>query len=156
MGIWEKTVEKKRIDLNLPNVAQKHWAPCYAGLKKQEHEREKVAQMETSSVPQSAITKWASLILFVPKIHWVLSFSVDYCQMNAVTVRDIHFKVHMIEHVSSLGEAKRFSTCDGNSRYGLIQMNKIDVAKTAFVTHNELYNYTKMPFILEVATLTFW
>lgn len=61
----------------------------------------------------------------------------------------------MNECIDLLGKAKMFSKLDGNPGYWQIDMDKIGVDETAFVTHNGLFKYARVPFVLKSTPVTF-
>lgn len=100
-----------------------------------ELERKEVDKMQKVDVAESAVTEWASPVVFVPKKDGKLGFCVDHRQLNAVTSRDNYRIRGMEECIDSLGETQMFSSSDANSEYWQIKMNNKDVEKTAFVIH---------------------
>lgn len=60
----------------------------------------------------------------------------------------------MVDSIGILGEATLFSTLNASSGYWQAKTDKRDVDKTAPVTHNGLYGYTRMIFGLENAVET--
>lgn len=61
----------------------------------------------------------------------------------------------MNEFIDSLDKARVFPTLDANSGYWQIDIDRKDIDKTAFVTHHGLFKYTRMPFGLKNAPVTF-
>lgn len=61
----------------------------------------------------------------------------------------------MNECIDSLGKLKLFSTLDANSGYWQIEVDKNDIDKTTFVTHDGSSKYTGMSFGLENASAAF-
>lgn len=61
----------------------------------------------------------------------------------------------MDECVDSLGNAEVLTTLDSNSGFWQIAVDKEDVSKTAFTTHEGLFEFVRMPFGLCNAPVTF-
>lgn len=132
------TVAKLRIVSNPTGASPINSAPYRASFKERELEREEAAQIEKPGVTASVVTERTSPIVGIPKKDLWLRFRVDHCQLNAVTVRDSHPILSMDERIDSLGEAKLLSALGAYSQYCPIEIDKRDVDKTAFVTHDGL------------------
>ena len=61
----------------------------------------------------------------------------------------------MDESIDSLGEASFFTTLDANAGYNQVRLAKKDRHKSAFVCHEGLYQYIRMPFGMTNAPATF-
>ena len=111
--------------------------------------------MLEAGVIEPSTSEWATPVVFAPKKDGTLRFCIDYRRLNAVTLRDSYPIPRMDECIDTLGDAKIFSTLDCNSGYWQIMMDDADKEKTAFVTHQGLFHFTRMPFGLRNAPATF-
>ena len=93
-----------------------------------------------SSSPQ------ASLVVIVNKKDGSLRFWVDYRQLNAVTKQDV-FPLPCIDDLLDLLQRKCvFSTFDTRRGYWQIPVSAESKQKTAFITHEGLFEFDVMPF----------
>ena len=145
---------KHRIELT-PGAKPVYQQPYRASPTQREHERKEIEKMLTEGVIEPSTSEWAAPVVFAPKKDGTLRFCVDYRRLNAVTLRDSYPIPRMDECIDSLGDAKIFSTLDCNSGYWQIEIDEDDQEKTAFVTHQGLYHFTRMPFGLRNAPATF-
>ena len=85
-------------------------------------------------------------VILVPKPDGSIRFCVDYRRLNALTLRDRYPIPRMNECVDLLGNAKVFTTLNANSEFWQVPMAEEDIKKTAFTTHDGLYELGRMPF----------
>lgn len=111
------TVERNKTVLDPLDALLIRPAPYSADPEQQELEREEFAHIEKADAAGSAITEWASPIVFVPKNNVTLRFCIDYRQLNNVTVRDSYRIPRMHECIDSLVEATLSFTIGASSRY---------------------------------------
>ena len=111
--------------------------------------------MLKQGVIELSTSEWAAPVVFAPKKDGSLRFCIDYRRLNALTIRDSYPIPRMDECIDSLGDATVFSTLDANAGYWHIPLHAEDKQKTAFTTHQGLYQFTRMPFGLTNAPVTF-
>ena len=80
---------------------------------------------------------------------------VDYRKLNAVTQKDAYPLPRIDDMLDTLSGSKSFSTLDLISGYWQVEVNKEDREKTAFCTHEGLFEFKMMHFGLCNAPATF-
>jgi hypothetical protein len=148
---WSRT---HRIHL-LPGTAPVAVRPYrYAHTQKAELERQ-CATMLHSGVIRQISSAFSTLILLVKKSDDSWRFCVDYRALNEKTVKD-KFPIPVLEELlDELRGACFFSKIDLRSGYHQVLMHTDDITKTAFQTHQGLFEFLVMPFGLTNALATF-
>ncbi|XP_020298143.1 uncharacterized protein LOC109862482 [Pseudomyrmex gracilis] len=113
------------------------------------HEMREQGVIEESSGP------WVSPAVMVKKKDGSLRFCVDYCNLNAVTVKDSYPLLRVDDLLGQLSDNTWFSTLNMKSGYWQVKIRKEDREKTAFSVGNGLWQFTVMPFGLCNAPATF-
>ena len=130
-------------------------APRRAPLCHRETVRKLLDDMLAKDVIISSKSPWASPVVLVQKKDGSVRFCIDYRKLNAVTQRDAYPLPRIDETLDTLSGSKWFSTLDLLSGYWQVGMDPRDREKTAFATHEGLFEFKVMPFGLCNAPATF-
>jgi len=104
---------------------------------------------------QPSSSEWGCPALFVKKKDQSLRMCVDYCPLNAVTIKN-KYPLPMIDILfDQSSKARMFSKIDLRSGYHRIKIRPQDIPKTAFSTRYGLYEYLVMSFGLTNAPAYF-
>ena len=119
-------------------------------------EMAQVQQMLASDVIYPSNSPWALPVVIVKKKDGSLRFCVDFRQLNAATVKDVHPLPRIDDLLDALQGARWFSTLDLKRGYWQVPIMERDKEKTAFRTSSgQLYEFNQVSFGLCNAPATF-
>ncbi|KAL0373931.1 UNVERIFIED_CONTAM: Transposon Ty3-G Gag-Pol polyprotein [Sesamum radiatum] len=102
-----------------------------------------------------SVSPWSAPMLFVKKKDGSLRLSIDYRDLNKVTIKN-KYPLHPIDDLfDQLKGAKVFSKIDFRSEYHELKIKADDISKTTFRTRYEHYEFLVMPYGLTNAPTAF-
>ena len=116
-----------------------------------------VSDMLQQNIIQPSSSVYKSPIVLVRKKDNTWRFAVDYRQLNKITVPISHPIPRLEDVFDALGEsnASVFSILDLNSAYFQIELDPETRHKSAFVTHDGVYEFLRMPYGLRNGVMSF-
>ena len=116
---------------------------------------EEIKTMLEKGVIRKSNSPWSSPVTLVIKPNGKWRFCIDFRKLNGITRKDNHPLPRIDMLLEKFEGSKWFSTMDMASGYWQIEMDEKDIEKTAFITHEGLYEWIVMPFGLTNAPVTF-
>lgn len=121
--------------------------------------RAEISKQTTSMSANTTIERsnspWCSPVILAPKKDGTWRFCIDYRRLNAVTRRDVYPLPRIDDYLASLGGNRYFTVLDLAAGYWQVPLSERAKPKTAFATHEGLFQFNVMPFGLTNAPATF-
>jgi hypothetical protein len=106
---------------------------------------QKVEEFVRKGLARPSTSPWAASVVLVKKKDQDFRFCVDYRRINSVSKRDVYPLPRIDDVLDRLAGAKWFASIDLLSGYYQIPVAEKDREKTAFITPDGLYEFTRMP-----------
>ncbi len=111
--------------------------------------------MEETGVIKPSSSPWSSPVVLVPKKDGTTRFCIDYRKLNSITKKDVYPLPRIDDIFDTLGGAKYFTSLDLASGYWQVSLDAESRVKFAFITHQGLHEFVRMPFGMCNAPATF-
>lgn len=121
---------------------------------KEEIERQ-IQDMLSKNIIRESYSSLSSPIVLVNKKDGMRRFCIDYRLLNRHTIKDCYPLPRIDDSLDRLRDARFFSKIDLTNGYWSIPIKESDKYKTAFQSHNGLFEFNRMPFGLTNAPSTF-
>ena len=123
---------------------------------KREIERQQNEMLKNNIISPS-ISEWHSPVVMVKKSNSTYRFAIDYRKINSVT-QPISFPLPRLNDIFDTiaeSEANMFSVLDLASGFWQIGMDPATKHKSAFITHQGVFEFNRMPYGLMNAPMAF-
>lgn len=107
--------------------------------------REVLSDMEMRGIITKSISEYAPLLVMVWKKSGDLRICINFCWLNAKTVKDAHPLPHQADCLAALGGTMVTSTMDLTLGFYSIPLHESDRHYKAFITPLGLYEYNRLP-----------
>ena len=114
---------------------------------------EQINDMLDNGVISPSVSPWAAPVVLVKKSDGTMRFCVDYRKINMIK-RKLNDN-HPLPRISEALDALEGGSVDLRSGYWQIEMDDESKEKTAFITHNGLFEFNVLPFGLCNSPATF-
>ena len=129
--------------------------PLRFSPKERDYVRRQVEKMLNEGVIRHSKSAWSSAVVLVEKKDGTIRFAIDYKALNSKTPPDKTPIGNTQEVLDSLAGASWFSSLDARSGFYQQELEESCRHKTAFITHDGLYEWTRLPMGLKNAPSSF-
>ena len=123
--------------------------------KQRQDEATKLLQHMLDKIIERSQSPWSAPVVLVRKKDGTARFCVDYQGVNQCTQKDAYPLPRIDETLDTLAGSTWFSTLDMLSGYWQVEVAEGDKDKTAFATHDGLFQFNVLPFGLCNGPATF-
>lgn len=144
-----------QMKIKLTNTQPIYRHPYRMAHSEQEIVKSKVSELLDAGIVKESESSFASPVILVKKKNGDYRLCVDYRALNAITIKDRFPLPHIDDQISKLAGKKLFTTLDLSQGYHQLKISPEDTHKTAFVTPQGHFEYTRVPFGLANAPSVF-
>ncbi|CAF3711733.1 unnamed protein product [Rotaria socialis] len=106
---------------------------------------DEVKKMLNNGIISPSTSPWASPVVIVKKHDGSPRFCIDYRNLNSITQKDIYPLPRIDDVIERLNGSHIFSKIDLRSGYFQVPLASEERNKTAFITHDGLWHFNRLP-----------
>ena len=116
---------------------------------------EEIKSLLKDGIIRPSNSPWSSPLMAIPKKTGDIRICIDFRAVNALTTPDNYPLPRTDDLLASASAASFLTTLDLTKGYHQVQLTPKSIPKTAFITFNGKYEYTRLPFWLSNAPAHF-
>lgn len=144
-----------QMKIKLTNDQPIYRQPYRLSHNEQEIVRSKVSELLDAGIIRESESCFASPVILVKKKNGDSRLCVNYRALNAITVKDRYPLPNIDDQISKLAGKTYFTSLDLAQSYRQVKIDPQDTHKTAFITPQGHFEYTRVPFGLANAPSVF-
>lgn len=153
LGVAAGFVHKVNVRSDVPPIQQKLRRLPFAV---RDAVSQELKRLESEGIIEKVDSSpWVSPLVVIKKKSGGIRLSVDLREPNKAVIIDSHPLPHIEEVFTELRGASMFSTIDLQNAYHQVTLHPDSRDLTAFVTHDGLYRFTRVPYGLASAPSAF-
>ena len=155
-NIGKTNVFKHRID-TIPGAKPVHMNYYRQGPRQKAEIEKQTKEMLEPGIISPSTSVYTSPVVLVKKKNGAWRFAIDYRNLNKITQSISHPLPRLEDVFDAIGESSAtiFSTLDLNSAYFQMELDPETKHKSAFITHEGVFEFNRMPFGLKNAPMSF-
>ncbi|CAA0813312.1 Unknown protein, partial [Striga hermonthica] len=139
----------------IPRAGPVSKAPYHMAPKELQELKAKIQEILRLGFIRPSVSPWGAPVLFVKKKDESMRMCIDYRDLNRLTIKNKYPLPKIDDLFDQLRGACVFSKIDLRSGYHQLKIKESDIAKTAFRTRYDHYEFFVMPFGLSNAPAVF-
>lgn len=134
------------LDIELTTNKPVYQRPYRMSESEKEITRELVDDLLKNGIIRESSSPYASPVILVDKPNGEKRLCIDYRSLNKITVKEKYPMPIADDLINKLHGCKCFSSLDLKSGYYHVRVSKGSIAKTAFITADDHYEFLRIPF----------